>query len=226
MLPKTTIRLLTVIVLVLAIVRETGQRVYSEAVRGAFVVLWQGADRIFNEVAFLLSKLTLEKYFRDDDGHDKPWLFPQLLAITKRWLDECLHCKGGTFPQLLLFVRYAHRAADRIYRSIVSSTEGKPTLKPMLRPYEPVGSTRYVDFQTIRTTYKTRADKCHVSHVALDSDWESKLAQELEDMAEVIAYAKNQGLGFTIPYTFNGVERNTSRISSSGSMTGDARTIL
>ncbi|MEK7756552.1 MAG: restriction endonuclease subunit R, partial [Planctomycetota bacterium] len=26
-----------------------------------------------NEVAFLLAKLTLEKYFRDDDGNDKPW---------------------------------------------------------------------------------------------------------------------------------------------------------
>ena len=34
-----------------------------------------------NEVAFLLAKLTLEKYFRDDDGNDKPWLFPQLLAL-------------------------------------------------------------------------------------------------------------------------------------------------
>jgi len=29
-----------------------------------------------------VTKLTLEKYFRDDEGHDKPWLFPQLLAIT------------------------------------------------------------------------------------------------------------------------------------------------
>jgi len=160
-----------------------------------------------NEVAFLLSKLTLEKYFRDDAGHDRPWLFPQLLAITNRWLAECLHCKGGTFPQLLLFVRFGHQAADRIYRSIVASTEGTTTLKPMLRPYETVGTTRYVDFQTVRDTYKTRADKCHVSHVALDSDWESKLAHDFEDMAEVVAYVKNQGLGFTIPYTFNGVER-------------------
>ncbi len=39
-----------------------------------------------NEVAFLLAKLTLERYFRDDDGNDKPWLFPQLLVIAKRWL--------------------------------------------------------------------------------------------------------------------------------------------
>ncbi len=163
--------------------------------------------RRLNEVAFLLAKLTLEKYFRDDAGHDKPWLFPQLLAITKRWLAECLHCKGGTFPQLVWFGDFKHQAADRIYRSIVASTEGSPTLKPILRPYETVGTTRYVDFHTIRATYKTRADKCHVSHVALDSDWEAKLAQELEDMGEVVAYVKNQSLGFTIPYTINGVER-------------------
>ncbi len=163
--------------------------------------------RRMHEVAFWLAKLTLEKYFRDDDGHDKPWLFPQLLAITKRWLDECFSCKGGTFPQLLMFTEFAHEAADRIHRSIVASTEGSPTLKPILRPYDTVGTTRYVDFHTIRETYKTRADKCHVSHVVGDSGWEFKLAQELEDMTEVIAYVKNQSLGFAIPYSINNVER-------------------
>jgi type III restriction enzyme len=160
-----------------------------------------------NEVAFHLAKLTLEKYFRDDEGHDKPWLFPQLLGITKRWLVECLTCKGGTFPQLLMFVRFAHNAADRIYQSIVAADQGTPALTPMLRPYEAVGTTRYVDFHTLKETYKTRPDKCHVSHVAGDSGWEFKLAQELEDMDEVVAYVKNQGLGFTIPYTIDGVER-------------------
>jgi type III restriction enzyme len=160
-----------------------------------------------NEVAFRLARLTLEKYFRDDDGNDKPWLFPQLLAITKRWLDECLRCKGGTFPQLLIWEKFKHNAADLIYRAIVASSEGTPTLKPILRPYETLGTTRYVDFHTIRETYKTRPDKCHVSHVAGDSGWEFKLANELEDMDDVVAYVKNQGLGFTIPYTINGVER-------------------
>ena len=36
------------------------------------------------EVAFLLAKLTLEKFFRDEEGNVKPWLFPQLLSIAKR----------------------------------------------------------------------------------------------------------------------------------------------
>jgi type III restriction enzyme len=106
-----------------------------------------------------------------------------------------------------MFIRFAHEAADRIYRSIVASTEGSTTLKPILRPYDTVGTTRYVDFHTIKETYKTRADRCHVSHVAGDSGWEFKLAHDLEEMSEVLCYVKNQNLGFTIPYSINNVER-------------------
>jgi type III restriction enzyme len=60
-----------------------------------------------------------------------------------------------------------------------------------------------VEFDTIRKVWTTRADKCHVSHVVLDSDWEAKMAQSLEDMPEVLAYVKNYNLGFTIPYTID-----------------------
>ena len=60
-----------------------------------------------NEVAFLLAKLTLEKYFRRRrDGNDKPWLFPQLLGIAKRWLAECVTLQGQHVP--------ATAAADRV----------------------------------------------------------------------------------------------------------------
>jgi type III restriction enzyme len=41
----------------------------------------------------------------------------------------------------------------------------------------------------------------------LDSGWEAKLAETLEEMDEVTCYAKNFQLGFTIPYTFDGEER-------------------
>ena len=162
-----------------------------------------------NEVAFLLAKLTLEKYFRDDDGNDKPWLFPQLLGIAKRWLAECVVLKDNTFPQLLLLIEFAHDATDRIYKAIVKASEGQAALKPILRPYDTIGSTRYVDFDTTRPVYATREDKCHVSHVVADTDsWEQKLAQTLEDMDEVVRYVKNHNLGFTIPYTLNGEARS------------------
>ena len=162
-----------------------------------------------NEVSFLLAKKTLETYFRDDDDHDKPWLFPQLLGIAKRWLAECVTLKDNTFPQLLLLIEFTHDAVDRIYKAIVASTDGKAAIKPIMRPYDPTGSTRFVDFDTTRNTYSTREDKCHISHVVADTDsWEQKMAESLEDMPEVVRYAKNHNLNFTIPYTLNGEERN------------------
>jgi type III restriction enzyme len=161
-----------------------------------------------NEVAFWLARLTLEKYFRDDDGNAKPWLFPQLLGIAKRWLADCVTLKDNTFPQLLILIDLAHDATDRIYKGIVASTDGTAALKPILRPYDTVGSTRYVDFDTTRPVYATRADKCHVSHVVADTDsWEQKTAQALEEMPEVVRYVKNHNLGFTIPYTLEGEGR-------------------
>lgn len=164
-------------------------------------------NRRIQEVAFLLSKLTLEKYFKDDNGNIKNYLFPQLLSITKRWLDECVMRKDNTFPQMLLLIEFAYNAADKIYRSIVRAIDGRKALKPVLKPYDTQGSTRYVDFDTIRAVYPTKLS--HVSHVVADTDsWEQKLAQSLEDMDEVISYVKNHNLGFVIPYTFNGEEKN------------------
>jgi type III restriction enzyme len=162
-----------------------------------------------NKVAFFLAKLILEKYFRDDDGNDRPWLFPQVLEIARRWLKECVTYKDDTFPQLLLLHRHAYEAADKIYRAIPPASQGESTLKPILRPYDMWGSTRFVSFDTTRSVYATRADRCHISHVVADTDsWEQKLAQSLEDMDEVHSYVKNQNLGFAIPYSFEGQEKN------------------
>lgn len=154
------------------------------------------------EVEFLLAKLTLEKYFTDE-----AWLFPQLVAIARRWLAECVTLKDNTFPQMLLLVEFAHDAVDRLYKAIVASEPGTPKLQPILRPYDQEGSTKDVNFDTTKSVYTTAAHKCHISHVVEDSRWESKLAQVFEDMPEVACYVKNDHLGFTIPYTLNGVER-------------------
>ncbi len=162
-----------------------------------------------NEVAFWLAKLTLNRYFRDDQGNDRPWLFPQALAIAKQWMEQCVTCKDNTFIQMLLLHERANDASDRIYKSIVSAQSDEPLLKPILKPYDTFGSTRFVDFDTTRAVYATRPDRCHISHVVADTDsWEQKLAQSLEEMTEVKAYVKNHNLNFTIPYTFNGEQRN------------------
>jgi len=161
-----------------------------------------------NTVTFELTKHLIETKFRDDDQNLKPWLFPQLLAITKRWLSECLVLKDHTSPQLLLLAGLKHDAADRIYLSIVRANDGPSTLKPMLRPYDAIGSTRYVSFDTAKPVYGTDREKCHINYVVADTEsWEQKMAQVLEGMDEVEKYVKNQNLDFTIPYEINGESR-------------------
>jgi type III restriction enzyme len=163
-----------------------------------------------HEIDFQVASRLSEKYFRDAEGNNKPWLFPQLLRIVREWrTGGYLTCKDDCFPQMLLLARLKEGAADHIYRAIVAGRSGAKMLRPILRPYEPVGSTRYVDFDTARPTYVTAPGKCHISHVVADTgSWEQKMAQALEEMDEVICYVKNQNLGFTIPYTLDGDERN------------------
>ena len=172
-------------------------------------------DKRLNSVDFYLASLMMSKYFTDE-GNVKPWLFPQLLSVVRQWRETCLTCKDNAFPQMLLLVAFAHTAAEKIYQAVVTSAltpalsqrERGMVLLPSLRRYDAVGSTRYVDFDTARDVYRARPDKSHVSHVVLDSGWEAKLAEVLEDMDEVVHYVKNFQLGFTIPYALNGEDKS------------------
>jgi type III restriction enzyme len=160
------------------------------------------------EVAFHIAGYALRSRFRDEDGNLKPYLFPSLLAIAERWLDECLVCKGDTFPQLFLWRHFADMAADRIYRACVEQNAGPERLRPILDAYNREGSTRHVDFQTTKSNlWKTADDKSPINFVVCDSDWEAGFARQVEAMAEILAYAKNQNLHLEVPYQM-GVERH------------------
>jgi len=59
-------------------------------------------------------------------------------------------------------------------------------------------------FRTARPCIATT--KSHISHVVLDApNWGHSVAYQLEQMPEVIAYARNDHLDFTIPYEWQGV---------------------
>jgi type III restriction enzyme len=109
---------------------------------------------------------------------------------------------------MLLVGQLERDAAEKVYRSIVRGTSGEKKMVPILRSFEAVGSTRFVAFDTTKDVYTTDANRCHLNYVPLDSGWEAKLANTLEDMNEVICYVKNQGLNFAIPYTHEGKAAN------------------
>lgn len=171
-------------------------------------------DTRHQALAFDLAKGLLDRYFRDVvDGlaSESPWLFPALLRVTRQWLADptCLSIRDNAFVGLLKLHELRARAVDKIYLGIVRAEGGTRQLRPVLRPYEPVGSTRPVDFDTSRPVWATAPDRCHVNYVAADTgSWEQRMAQALEELPEVRRYVKNVGLGFTIPYHDAGQQRS------------------
>jgi type III restriction enzyme len=160
-------------------------------------------QRRMQQVEFAVARRVVDN-LSHEGGHDA-WLFPQALRITRDWLANWVEVKDDAFPQLLLLAEYAQRAADRIVRAIHRSASADARILPVLRPYEPVGSTDVIDFDTTKATFRTKEERSHVSHVVADnSSWEHKVAYAIEAMDEVASYVKNDHLGFTIPYTNDG----------------------
>ena len=165
-------------------------------------------DHRLNTVAFALAKRTLDTYFQDGTGDQRPWLFPQLVDISRRWIAECVtpYLGDNAFEQMLLLAEWSHAAAERIHRAIARGSAGEQRLLPVLRPYDEIGSTDAVWFETTKTCYDTT--KSHVNRVAQDSGWETELAAKLEEMDEVVSYVKNQQLNLKIPYSYEGRAAN------------------
>jgi type III restriction enzyme len=46
------------------------------------------------KVAFHIARRVLEHYFQQDEYAKKPWLFPDLLDISKRWLADVRDVQG------------------------------------------------------------------------------------------------------------------------------------
>ncbi len=154
-------------------------------------------------IAFHLAGYTLRRWFRDQEDNLKPWLFPSLLAITRRWMTECLQTPD-TFPAYLLWREIGDKAAGRIYRACAESAADAGSLRPIMNPYNETGSSRHVNFVTTKTNFWTpRADKCQINLVVCDQNWEAA-AQQLDDLDAVLRYVKNERLGFEVPYVHGG----------------------
>jgi type III restriction enzyme len=146
--------------------------------------------------------------WRDADGDPQLHLFGQLKRITRQWLEQCLVCKGGTYPAQLKYKTLADMAASRITDAITRTAVGSRPIKAVLDPYNPTGSTAHVNFNTSKTErWETAADRCHLNWVVLDSDWEAEFCRVAEKHARVKAYVKNHNLGFEVPYRYGSETR-------------------
>jgi type III restriction enzyme len=153
----------------------------------------------------------LQSRWRDADGNTRVHLFGQLKGIVREWLDKHLVCKGGTYPAILLDLKFAGMAADKIHDAVnragVQDTPGDPPVAVILDPYTHSGSTRYVNFVTSKKLrWETDPRRCHINVCICDSDWEAEFCRVAEKHSEVRAYVKNDNLGFEVPYVYEGEE--------------------
>ena len=157
---------------------------------------------------FNLTTHLLNTKWRDAGAAAELHLFGRLKRITNQWLNQCLVCKGDAYPAQLMFEPLADMACERIAAAITRTNLEGNSIKALLDPYNPAGSTRFVNFRTSKALrWRTDPRKCHVNWVILDSDWETEFCRVAEEHPRVFAYVKNHSLGLTVPYKHGSVNR-------------------
>jgi type III restriction enzyme len=153
-------------------------------------------------ILFNLARHLIYHTYRDPGAEPKLHLFGQMKRIVRQWLDGgYLRCTGGTFPAQLLYRELADVAAARIKAAITETLAGERPVKAILDAYNPTGSTSHVNFTTSKPLrWQTAPHRSHVNWVVCDSDWEAEFCRVAEAHPRVLAYVKNQGLGFEVPY--------------------------
>jgi type III restriction enzyme len=126
-------------------------------------------------------------------------LFPQVLEVVRGYLKTRLILPAGKRIEEIGIELYRQPIIEKIIAGIEPDTDlGEEPILPRVNKERPLGSTDDVMFRTTKEVKSTR--KSHVSHVVCDSTWENEAAYHFELFDSVIAYVKNDRLGFGIPY--------------------------
>lgn len=154
----------------------------------------------------MAAELTRRLKDKRDDWSARHILFPQVLSIVWQYLEERVIVADENTPlEEAALLKYKQRIIERLAEAMEPDAEaGEPPVLPVIERFRPLGSTSEVLFRTVRPAVGTT--KSHISHVVLDApQWEHSVASQLERMPEVISYARNDHLDFTIPYEWQGV---------------------
>ncbi len=166
----------------------------------------------YSSIIYKLTQHLITHHWKGKDGTPNYQLFHQMKRITRQWMDQCLECQGGTHAAQLLYQELAERACQKITQSITKREleKDRPVIALTDR-YNPISSTRYVNFNTSKPDrWETDPKKCHVNWAMLDSQWEGEFCRILESKAhpQVLAYVKNHNLGLEVPYLNGSIPRS------------------
>lgn len=141
-------------------------------------------------------------------GHEG-FLASQLVRITEEFLTSDLIEIPSLFHsdplrRRILIALNIDLIVQHLMRGITEQNRTK--LTPIFDEDDPIGRTGNMrPWYTSKPTKETL--KSHISHIVGDSAWEGHAADLLEKHEEVVAYAKNDHLGFQIHYLWQGSKR-------------------
>ena len=161
------------------------------------------------QLMFYLATHIAEQYVNQSPSISMQSLFPQVLKIVSAYFDSKVEVSDSYSKKVDGFLAFYY---DDIMRRIVDAIrpDGKAKEEAELPCYEslrPPGGTHEVSFQTVRPPYPVI--KSHVNAVVADTEkMEQSAAFRLDHNEHVFAFAKNEGMGFAIPYTSGGKLRD------------------
>ncbi len=140
---------------------------------------------------------------------NREYLLFQLIRLVEQFFDSDKLVIPSLFHQEPLRKRILLALnIDLIVQHLLRFVEEQnlERIEPVFDEESPIGSTR-----NMRTWYTTKPNfptvKSQVSHLVGDSSWEGYAAGVFEKSPQVLAYAKNDHLGFQIYYLWNGARR-------------------
>lgn len=132
----------------------------------------------------------------------------QVIGLTERYL-ESVRIEPESFGEdevrrVIVLAMNMERIISHIWTHIRS--ENVERIVPVLPQGRRERSTEEMrEWWTSRPNFVTR--KSQINRCVFDSTWESEAAYALENNEEVVAWAKNDHLGFSVSYMFGGSER-------------------
>lgn len=164
------------------------------------------AGRRVQELAFHLSRDLTRRYKSDrEDVAPSHVLFPQVLKIVERFIAEKIEPGPATERIDTFLSPYYGWVIEALVQAIKPDTAaGEEAELPVVeRGDRATGSTADVSTWTSRDVREVV--KSHINLVVADTaQWEQSAAYIIDTHKVTDAFVKNAGLGFAIPYLFNG----------------------
>jgi type III restriction enzyme len=131
-------------------------------------------------------------------------LFPQLVQIVSRYLNEKVKVHPPADLKDLFLAPYYGWLVEILLEALRPDTsEGEAPEVPRYESTRGPGSTADVDYWTSRDPVEIV--RSHVNYVVPDTKrWEQSAAYYIDKHNAVHSFVKNAGLGFAVPYLYNG----------------------